>query len=237
MRFNILFNNVRGEKDFQTLWGFSCYIPELNLLFDTGSNGRVLLQNAKKMGIDFKEIKYLFISHHHWDHIGGIDTVIEENPNITMFVPSSLSKHLIKDLKSLVKEVIVVNDKFSEILPNVYTTGIMQPLEEQSMAIDTPKGLIIITGCGHAGIINIQKRIKENLNKEIYYILGGFHLLRSSDKEIQEVIQNSDTKFISPTHCTGEKAIKMIKTKFQDNFIKAGVGNTINLPNLCRIEK
>jgi 7,8-dihydropterin-6-yl-methyl-4-(beta-D-ribofuranosyl)aminobenzene 5'-phosphate synthase len=229
MTFNILFNNVRGEKGYQTLWGFSCYIPELNLLFDTGSNGRFLLKNAKRMGIDFKKVKYLFISHSHWDHIGGIDTVIEENPNITIFVPSSLSKHLIKDLKTLVKEVIIINDKFSEILPNVYTTGIMPPIEEQSMAINTPNGLIIITGCGHAGIINIQNRIKENLNKEIYYILGGFHLLRSSNEEIEKVIQNLDTKFISPTHCTGEKAIKMIKTKFQQNFIKAGVGNIINL--------
>ena len=229
MTFNILFNNVRGVKGFQTLWGFSCYINELNLLFDTGSNGRVLLQNAKKMGINFKELKYLFISHSHWDHIGGIDTIIEENPNITMFVPSSLSKHLIKDLKNLVKEVIVINDKFCEILPNVYTTGIMPPIEEQSMAIKTKKGLIIITGCGHAGIINIQNRIKENLNENIHYILGGFHLLRSSNEEIEEVIQNLDTEFISPTHCTGEKAIKMIKTKFKDKFIKAGVGNIIKI--------
>jgi 7,8-dihydropterin-6-yl-methyl-4-(beta-D-ribofuranosyl)aminobenzene 5'-phosphate synthase len=229
MTFEILFNNIKGEKDFRNLWGFSCYIPELKLLFDTGSNGRILLQNAKKMKVDFKEIKYLFISHSHWDHISGIDTVIEENPNITMFVPSSLSKHLIKDLKTLVKEVIIINDKFSKILPNVYTTGIMPPIEEQSMAIDTPKGLIIITGCGHSGIINIQNRIKENLHKEIYYILGGFHLLRSSNEEIEKVIQNLDTKFISPTHCTGEKAIKMIKTKFQDNFLSAGVGKIIKL--------
>jgi 7,8-dihydropterin-6-yl-methyl-4-(beta-D-ribofuranosyl)aminobenzene 5'-phosphate synthase len=229
MTFEILFNNVKGEKDFRNLWGFSCYIPELKLLFDTGSNGRVLLQNAKKMKVDFKEIKYLFISHSHWDHIGGIDTVIEENPNITMFIPSSLSKHLIHDLKTLVKEVIVIDDKFSKILPNIYTTGIMSPIKEQSMAIDTSKGLIIITGCGHAGIINIQNRIKEYLNKEIYYILGGFHLLRSSDEEIAYVIENLDTKLISPTHCTGEKAIKMIKTKFQDNFLSAGVGDIINL--------
>jgi len=229
MTFNILFNNVRGERDFRNLWGFSCYIPELNLLFDTGSNGRFLLQNAKKMGIDFKELKYLFISHSHWDHIGGIDTVIEENPDITIFVPTSLSKHLIKDLKSLVKEVIIINDKFTEILPNIYSTGIMQPIEEQSMAIETEKGLIIITGCGHSGIINIQKRIKQNLNKEIFYILGGFHLLRSSNEEIEEVISNLNTKFISPTHCTGEKAIKMIKTAYKENFIKAGVGNIIKI--------
>jgi len=229
MKFNIIFDNVKFNHSLQNLWGFSCYIDELKMLFDTGSNGRVLLKNAKKMGINFKEIKYVFISHPHWDHIGGIDTVIEENPNITMFVPSSLSKHLIKDLKGLVKKVVVINDKFQEILPNIFSSGIMQPVDEQSMAIKTEKGLIIITGCGHAGIVNIQNRFKKFLEEPIYYTIGGFHLLRSSDKEITETIQNIDTKFISATHCTGEKAIKMIKTYFGDKFIPIGLGAVVEL--------
>ena len=69
MKFNIIFDNVKFDHSLQNLWGFSCYIDELKMLFDTGSNGRVLLKNGKKMGINFKEIKYVFISHPHWDHL------------------------------------------------------------------------------------------------------------------------------------------------------------------------
>jgi len=127
LKFNILFDNYTFDFDLESFWGFSCFIktPTKNILFDTGSNGRILLKNAKKMKIDFKDIDIVFISHNHWDHIGGLDTVLEENPNVTLIVPNTLSKHLIKDLRRLSKDLIVIEDKMTKIADNIYSTGMI----------------------------------------------------------------------------------------------------------------
>jgi len=227
MRFLTLFDNYQYDKELQSLWGFSCLI-ELdngkNILLDTGSNGRVLLKNAKKMGVDFKKIDTLFITHNHWDHIGGIDTIIEENSNIKLIVPNSLSKHLIKDLKTMVKEVVIIDSNFTQFDKNLYSTGIMNPIGEQTLIIKRDNKLFIVTGCGHSGIDNIEKRVLENLNYEVEYILGGFHLLRSSPKEINLVLDRVKTNFITATHCTGDNAKGIFKKFYGKKFLKNGVG-------------
>jgi 7,8-dihydropterin-6-yl-methyl-4-(beta-D-ribofuranosyl)aminobenzene 5'-phosphate synthase len=231
MKFNIIFDNVKYNENLQNLWGFSCLIKteQHNILFDTGSNGRVLLQNAKKMGIDFKDIDILFISHSHWDHIGGIDTVIEENPNITLIIPNTLSKHFIKDLKTLVKKVIII-DKFTHIIDNLYSTGIMgKDMKEHSLIIEENTKLFIISGCSHSGIDNIEKTAIKNLKRDVKFIIGGFHLMYSNEQEIKNTINNLTSKYITATHCTGEKGIKIAKEIYQDRFITGGAGAEIEI--------
>ena len=230
MKFTILFDNFPYNANLQPLWGFSCLI-ELNdkkILFDTGSNGRVLLNNAEKLGIDFKEIDMVFISHNHWDHIGGLDTIIEENPNITLVVPNTLSKFLIRDLKSLVKQVIVINDSI-KIDNNIYTTGMIgSEVLEQALVIERNNKLYIISGCGHPGINYIENIVSKSLKKPIKYIIGGFHLLNTPPLKIQEIIKNLKSEFITATHCTGETAVGMLKIQYKNKFLNGGVGAEID---------
>ena len=91
----ILFDNYNNHTACQSLWGFSAYFEEYKLLFDTGSNGRVLLKNMQELGVDVKEIKYMFITHSHWDHIGGIDSILELNPERRNH-PALSHEHLIR---------------------------------------------------------------------------------------------------------------------------------------------
>jgi 7,8-dihydropterin-6-yl-methyl-4-(beta-D-ribofuranosyl)aminobenzene 5'-phosphate synthase len=228
MKFVTIFDNYIYKDGFKPLWGFSCYIEtkDYNILVDTGSNGRVLLQNAKKLNVDFKKIDILFITHPHWDHIGGLDTVIEENPNITIIAPNSLSKHLIDDLKTLVKDVIVI-DNFKEIYPKIYTSGVLEPIGEQSLCIEKDNKLYIITGCGHPGIDNISKVFTDKLNKPIEYIIGGFHLLNNKPIEIKHTINKIHTKYITATHCSGDFAIGMLKVLYKNRFLPNGIGSEI----------
>ena len=163
----ILFDNYNSNQSCQFLWGFSTYFEEYKLLFDTGSNGRVLVKNMKKLGVDVSEIKYMFITHSHWDHIGGIDSILELNPNITLFIPSSLSKHLIKDLKTLAKEVIICTKRPQHLFDTLYTTGLLgDEMPEQSLIIKEDETKVI-TGCGHFGIQNIVKIAANVINKKI----------------------------------------------------------------------
>ena len=226
----ILFDNYNNHTACQSLWGFSAYFEEYKLLFDTGSNGRVLLKNMQELGVDVKEIEYMFITHSHWDHIGGIDSILELNPEIILFVPSSLSKFLIKDLKSLAKEVIVCTKKPQRLFKNLYTTGLLgSDIPEQSLIIDEEETKII-TGCGHFGIDNITKVAKDTIGKNIDFAIGGFHLLKSSEDEINNSINHLKelgvTKVL-PTHCSGDRAIELYKNSFTSNYAAGGIGTKI----------
>jgi len=209
----IVFDNENICDDCKSLWGFSAYFKDYKLLFDTGSNGRVLLKNMEILGVDVAEIKYLFITHSHWDHIGGIDSIIELNPNIILFIPSSLSKYLIKDLKSMVKEVVICDDKPMKLFNNCYTTGILgSEMPEQSIIFDNKDKTTLVTGCGHFGIENITKVAKDFLRKNIDCVMGGFHLVKSDDEKIYNTItelKNMGVTCAKPTHCSGKRAIEL----------------------------
>jgi len=229
MKFSIVFDNYKANEKLESFWGFSCMIEDY-FLFDTGSNGRALVRNMAKMGFNLNDLKYFFISHPHWDHIGGIDSIVDINRNLTLFLPDSLSALYIRDLKGLSKEVKVINEYPRRLFGKFYSTGVMHPVGEQSLVIDEGEFSIVITGCSHPGIVNIVKRAIEMLNKPVLYVLGGFHLMRSNEKEIAEVIselKNLGVEYITPTHCTGDIAIEMFKEVYGENYIPGGVGRII----------
>lgn len=231
----IVFDNYPYREDLKTLWGFSCLIetPKNTLLFDTGSNGRVLLENMKKAGIDVRKVDSLFLSHHHWDHIGGIDSVIELNPDVDIFAPSSLSRLLVKDLKTMVRSVHISDEKSMLICEDIYTTGMMgEDVEEQSLIIDTDSGVVVITGCAHNGIVEIAKKAEEILEKKIALLLGGFHLMRKDIAETERVVNGLmelEIDHIAPTHCTGDQAMERLHKVFGERAIVVGAGKKLHL--------
>jgi len=228
----IIYDNNQNSSTCRAPWGFSAYIDEYKLLFDTGGNGRILLENMRREGADVDEIRYLFITHEHWDHIGGIDSVLELNRNLTIFVPSSFSNHFVEDLKNLSKSIVICDEKPKKLFGNIYTTGVLgEDIPEQALIIDDdfPK---VITGCGHYGIENIVKISKEVIKKDIKYAIGGFHQLHKEKTEIIETIKTLKelgVKKIFPTHCTGDLAMKLYRENFGKNFTKGGVGSEESL--------
>ncbi|MEO1927714.1 MAG: MBL fold metallo-hydrolase [Nautiliaceae bacterium] len=228
MKFSIVFDNYVANEKLESFWGFSCVINDY-FLFDTGSNGRALLRNMVKIGIDLNNLKYLFVSHPHWDHIGGIDSVLDINNRLSLILPNSLSKLYIRDLKKLSREIIVVNEA-KKLFGSFYTTGVMEPIGEQSLVIDEGEFGVVVTGCAHPGIVNIVKEAIKIINKPILYALGGFHLMRSSEDEIKKVIKELKAlgvEYVTPTHCSGNLAIEMFQEEYKDNYIPGGVGRII----------
>jgi 7,8-dihydropterin-6-yl-methyl-4-(beta-D-ribofuranosyl)aminobenzene 5'-phosphate synthase len=97
------------------------------------------------------------------------------------------------------------------------------------------QGLVIITGCSHAGIVNIVKHSIELFEeKRICGIIGGFHLLNASDERIQKTVDalsrhNPNPQWISAGHCTGFKAQVALFLKFGERFRPLQTGMTFTV--------
>ncbi len=227
MSITILFDNHNPGSKQRKLWGFSAYIEEYKLLFDTGSNGRALLRNIEQLGVDVTQIEYLFLSHEHWDHIGGVDSVIEANPNLTIFAPNSLSKNMIADLRTQSREVIVCDEHPQQLIPGLYSTGVQgEEAPEHALVIDGAHPTLI-TGCGHYGINRIVDQAENIIDNSVKKVIGGFHLHSHSREEIQTTINCLKEQGIThalPTHCTGDRAIEFFEEGFGEGFHVGGIG-------------
>lgn len=91
------------------------------------------------------------------------------------------------------------------------------------------KGLVIITGCGHAGIVNTLNYAKELAGGDtIYAVLGGMHLsgglFESIIPRTIDELEGLKPRFIVPCHCSGLKAVSEIARKMPDAFLQNSVG-------------
>jgi 7,8-dihydropterin-6-yl-methyl-4-(beta-D-ribofuranosyl)aminobenzene 5'-phosphate synthase len=214
VRFTIIYDNIAYKSGLMTGWGFSVFIETFqeNILFDTGWNGYILLNNLKKLEIDPKKIDKLVLSHMHWDHIGGVNNIVTANPKIELVIPTSFSKHLKEELYKYSK----VNEVYEpeEIVPNCWTIGEMgNKIKEQALMIGTKNGFLIVTGCSHPGLENILLDARNH--GEVYGVLGGFHGFSKFDSL-------KGLGFIMPCHCT--QHMDEIEVYYNHVFESGGVG-------------
>lgn len=181
----------------------------------------------EKLNIALGKIDIIVLSHIHGDHTGGIEGILERNSNLTVHLPISFHKNF---KNGITRYGVKVHDvkSFKEILKSVWTTGELGTLlKEQSLILNTEKGLIIITGCAHPGIINVIKECKKNIDKNIYLVLGGIHLFGMNKQEINFIIEEFrklGVEKVGPCHCSGELARGIFKENYGNNYIPVGVG-------------
>jgi 7,8-dihydropterin-6-yl-methyl-4-(beta-D-ribofuranosyl)aminobenzene 5'-phosphate synthase len=103
--------------------------------------------------------------------------------------------------------------------------------EDQAVIINVrDKGLVVLSGCAHSGIVNTVNYAREISGMDkVWAILGGFHLARATDEEIQRTVdelKRCQPKMIVPSHCTGFKAMGQFATQMPDEFVAGLVGTT-----------
>jgi 7,8-dihydropterin-6-yl-methyl-4-(beta-D-ribofuranosyl)aminobenzene 5'-phosphate synthase len=106
-------------------------------------------------------------------------------------------------------------------------------LPELSLALVTPKGLVVLTGCGHCGVEKVVE-MASGLDKRVYLLAGGFHFVGRSEAEIEQVgvdlRERWKVQSVAPGHCTSEQGFRMLRKLFGDQYVYAGIGEVIPLP-------
>ena len=148
-----------------------------------------------------------------------------------------------------------------EIFPNIWTTGVVPRIhneknwsgyremvidgktvednipEDQSLVIETPKGLALVSGCGHAGIVNTLEHatnLFSNTSK-VFAAVGGFHLFNKTDKDISwtaKHMRKHQVQYFLGAHCTGIDAVYQIRKKNRmkrENCSVAAIGSYLDL--------
>jgi 7,8-dihydropterin-6-yl-methyl-4-(beta-D-ribofuranosyl)aminobenzene 5'-phosphate synthase len=107
-------------------------------------------------------------------------------------------------------------------------------LDDQSLVIEVEeKGLVVLAGCAHSGIINTVKYAQKITGtSKVYAVFGGFHLIGSNKNRIQATIEELkalDPAVVAPCHCTGKTAIKKFAEEFKDRFVSVHTGSVIKI--------
>ena len=213
MKVTIIYDNTSFTEGLPADWGFSCLVEVYGrtILFDTGANGPILLSNMKKLNIDPQSIDDVMISHAHWDHTGGLSHFLRENNAVSLYVPSSYTVS-----PNAAKNVIQVKES-TKIHENIFSTGELEGIE-QSLVVNTAKGLVVIAGCSHPGVRNILEAA--SMYGRISALIGGLHGFNEFD-----VIKDLD--LICATHCT--QYMQEIKSRYPDKYIQGGAGQVIDI--------
>jgi 7,8-dihydropterin-6-yl-methyl-4-(beta-D-ribofuranosyl)aminobenzene 5'-phosphate synthase len=225
----VVYDNHPYDGRLTAAWGFACWIetPHGVVLFDTGGDGTVLLGNLQALGLDARRIDAVVLSHNHSDHIGGLDALLDLNSDMIVYVPRSFPRDFVDRVAGRASVMEVTGPR--EILSGVFTTGeIGNGIVEQSLIVESARGLLVLTGCAHPGIARIVGQAAEQ--GRVYLVMGGFHLSalgRSEARRVAEELKALGVMMVAPCHCTGEAAIGEFADAFGSGFLQTGVGSEV----------
>lgn len=104
---------------------------------------------------------------------------------------------------------------------------------EQSLVVETEKGLVIFNSCSHGGADNIIREVENTWpGRKIYAYVGGLHLFRSDDEEViafAKRVRETGVQHIYTGHCTGERAMELLKQELGDVVQELYTGLTIEI--------
>ena len=141
--------------------------PDETILFDTGGNPEILLENLEKLGFKPSEVNLVVLSHIHGDHVGGLRGFLKRGLHPDVYLPKSFPKSFKEELKACGCRVIEVSSP-ARICCGVGTTGEMGSApREQALLINTREGLIMLTGCAHVPIPESPEWLRRLQNLQV----------------------------------------------------------------------
>lgn len=254
MKVSILTDNYSGGSVCAE-HGLSYFIEHegIKFLFDTGQSD-LFLQNAFIMGIDPEERELIILSHGHYDHGNGLahltggkllchpDCFVKRYRNtdhtyiglrmsrketaeqfdlITSKAPYAISNSVL-----FLGEIPRITDFESKQTAFSFENGTADfVVDDSAVALQTEKGLFVITGCGHAGVVNTLEQARNITGEQrIYGIMGGFHLKNRDRQTIETInyLKKNRVSHVIPSHCTALPALVAFSENFPIQSVKTG---------------
>lgn len=228
------------------------------ILFDLGPDG-TLFDNAKKRNVDLSKVDIVIISHGHLDHGGALDKFLKINSTAKIYTQRKafephynkvlffkfnvgLDKkyeshsqvilvdgdYIIDDELSLfiVKDISKCHSTANDVL---YDSNGKDDFSHEQNLIIKENQILLIMGCGHAGVVNILNKAKLYQPK---VCIGGYHLYNPLTKkcvsaalldEISIELNNYKNIQFYTCHCTGKRAFKYLSNKMSNiNYLSCG---------------
>ena len=171
----------------------------------------------------------------------------------TSFIGNSFNRQYVEDRQILIKEVEEDIFRITEnvmLFHNFRRSNEFEKLNEKffidqggsrltddfsdeiSLGIVTDKGLVVVVGCSHVGVLNILETIKERTGLPIYAVLGGTHLVDADADRIAKTMaafRKLGISRVAVSHCTGSEGIAAMRQEFKGNFIYNNTGNVFTI--------
>ncbi len=237
-------------------WGFSALIEAKDVvLFDTGQTG-VAFENFQLLNLP--EPRIMVLSHGHYDHTGGIRKFTGIVEKIYAHPDAFLPRYYKGDYvgipfrKECLGVEIVEHREPVEVvkgvwalgeIPRKYETALLKDsyilrdgererddiLDDQSLAIRTDSGILLVLGCCHSGLRNTIEWAEEVTGDEVRFVIGGTHLIAYRPYEVKEIVSKLDLDLMAPCHCTGIKMEYLLMDMLGERFKMVGSGSVVEI--------
>jgi 7,8-dihydropterin-6-yl-methyl-4-(beta-D-ribofuranosyl)aminobenzene 5'-phosphate synthase len=227
---------------------------EKKILLDAGPS-EIAMKNARILGVDLTALDCVVLSHGHWDHGNGLRFLPQGKPLLlhpgvfqkrykrinNQYIGLDMTEQEIRThflVQSTVQPVEIAHQAwFLGEIPRVIDFEVPSTkyrlengetdsiIDDTALAFNTPKGIVVVTGCSHSGICNIILKAKELIpNRPVANIMGGFHL-NQTDKRLAQTIeffQQQGIIQLLPSHCTDPKVICHLSQFFDVKWVGSG---------------
>ena len=236
MRLQLIAEGSTGEDRLARRWGLSFLLGE-EVLFDAFGDEKVFLENISKFKIDTGRIRHIVISHDDWDHIAGLWYLMEKRKDLRVYICPNAGKQFKERIRTYGVEVVEAGAPV-KIADGIYTSGeLTSPgadsvIYEQSLAVKTDRGVSVICGCAHPGVISIISSVKNIYKKNADMLIGGLHLKDTEEEAVLALSENMRKAGINrvlPLHCTGKEAVRIMQNHFGPGFLKMKEGEAIEI--------
>ena len=238
IRVTTIVDNEVWKRGLTSSWGLSLYVEAFReekrrmILVDTSGSFRALSENASRLNVDLSSVEAIFISHWHGDHCGSLGHVL---PLLKQFTPVYVpSKNPFKFRRIMAAGgAPKVCSEPIELMEGMMSTGEMRDgVSEHSLLINLrERGLVVLTGCSHPGIMNIIRRAQRVSGiRKIYAVIGGLHISSTHQGvNVAKILSKMGVKLVSPCHCTHVNAKIGIAKVMKEKYLRNGSGRCVSI--------